>query len=134
MDNINLKRACSELSDVLLSSAPRSEKEILEKMVTTSSHLALTQTNAPRATVVSNKVMGGGRTYPLEIKIGGMVIGLSLITNYEDMPNGMNRFLEIVPVYVLRGSRVHWWAFETDLLVISLLTNQIQSLTATLTK
>jgi len=132
MDNVDVKLAMIGLGKTLLRLNPATERALITRLTSAPAHLVLNQVANPKATLIYNSDERVCRTYCFELTIGGMTIGLSLMTNYDNAKDPTKRFVEFVPVYVLRGTRVDWWAFQNDELVMGLLINQINTLTLTL--
>lgn len=101
----------------------------------------LTYVKDPRAKIVSTGVMGGGDTYCFEMNLGEMVIGFTLITNYDSIRHKTgnddltNVFLTLVPVYVVEDCVVEFWAWsDIPDLKISKLTKRFKDMTAYLNR
>lgn len=128
MNSTDLKHACIQLSRVLLESLPANEDAMIQRVVNSNAALTLRRVEQPKIEVTCNQPVSGGNSYPMELTIGGMTVGLSIVTNYDRVNDSWNRFVEIVPMYVTRGGRTHWWVFETDPLIVALLTNHLITL------
>lgn len=128
MNSTDLKHACIELGRVALESLPANEDAMIQRIVNSNAALTLRCVEHPKIEVTCNHPVSGGNSYPMELTIGGMTVGLAIVTNYDRVNVSWNRFVEIVPVYVTRGGRTHWWVFETDPLIVALLTNHLIAL------